>query len=130
MPASGQRPEPEEKRYSVGDEKVTIVTLGHLTHILIKIAIGVLLVLLAVYGIRKAHDFGYSIFTLESASEELPAATQITILEGMSPQDVAALLKEERIIPDEDVFYVQYLIYGYELVPGTYTLSSEQSIEE
>lgn len=125
--------EPKRSTYSYGEEKVTVVTLGHVAHILLKIAIVVLLVLVAIYGIKNAYAFGHSIFTLEhetAVSGKPLMTTEITILEGMSAQEVGDRLQADGIIADAQVFYVQYLIYGYEFVPGTYKVSNELSIEE
>ena len=55
---------------------------------------------------------------------------EVTVLTGMSRRSIGTLLKNKGVIRDSTIFYVQALIYGYELKPGTYILNTSETIEE
>ena len=82
----------------------TILTHG--LHVLFKVAVAAVFVMALFYGMRWAYRFGYSIFTTP-IGEEL-------VQNGLSGSSA--------------VFAVQARIYGYEILPGTYTLNTSQTI--
>lgn len=96
----------------------------------LKIAICVILVAVFYYGIKRVHAFGYSIFTTGPADEAPGRDVEVTILNGMEPADVATLLHAQGLILDEEVFLAQEIIYGYDILPGTYKLNSSWKIVE
>ena len=82
------------------------------------------------YGTRTAYEFGYSVFTMGPAEEAPGRDVEVTVLTGMSRRSIGSLLANQGVIKNATVFYVQAMIYGYELKPGTYTLNTSQTIEE
>ena len=56
----------------------------------------------------------------------------VTIEEGISAKELAALLKSKRLIRDERVFWVQYQLSEYKdkLKSGSYILNSSWTSEE
>ena len=103
--------------------------VNHVGNFLIKLAILVVFIIVLVYGTRAAYDFGYSVFTMGPAEEAPGRDVEVTILTGMSRRSIGSLLANQGVIKNATVFYVQAMIYGYDLKPGTYTLNTSMSIE-
>ena len=103
--------------------------VNHAGHVLFKIAVVAVFAFALFYGIRTAYDFGYSVFTVQAAEEAPGRDVEVTILTGMSSRSVGSLLANAGVIRNATVFYVQSVIYGYDIKPGTYRLNTSQSIE-
>ena len=103
--------------------------VNHVSHLLFKLAVIAVFGFALFYGIRTAYDFGYSVFTTGPAEEAPGQEVEVTILTGMSTRSVGSLLTNAGIIRNATVFYVQAVIYGYEIKPGTYQFNTSQSME-
>lgn len=104
--------------------------LGHGGNALFKIAVAAAFVLLLSLGCRKAYQFGYQVFT-EGTAEEAPGRNiEFTVLEGMSEKNVGTLLEKAGLVRNSRIFWIQAKIYGYELLPGSYTLNTSQTIRD
>lgn len=112
------------------DAKKALLFLRIVLQACIKIAICVIIVAVFYYGIKRAYAFGYSIFTTGTADEAPGRDVEVTILNGMEPADVATLLHTQGLILDEEVFLAQEIIYGYDILPGTYKLNTSWKIVE
>ena len=55
---------------------------------------------------------------------------EVTVLEGQSIRSVGEELVQNGLIEKSSIFVVQARIYGYEILPGTYTLNTSQTIYE
>ena len=120
---------PKNKQSSSQEEPHVLGVVNHASNILFKIAVVAVFAFALFYGIRTAYDFGYSVFTTQSAEEAPGHDVEVTVLAGMSPRSVGSLLANAGVIRNATVFYVQATIYGYEIRPGTYTLNTSQSME-
>ncbi len=96
----------------------------------------VLIVVLILFFIRKAKDFyrmGYSIFDQKPvAAEGQGVDVTVTITNGLSSRDLAAMLKENGLIEDTLTFLIQERLSEYhnEWKAGTYILSTEMTTDE
>jgi UPF0755 protein len=112
------------------DDPQVLGVVNHVGNFLIKLAILVVFIFVLLYGTRTAYEFGYSVFTMGPAEEAPGRDVEVTVLTGMSRRSIGSLLANQGVIKNATVFYVQAMIYGYELKPGTYTLNTSQTIEE
>ncbi len=103
--------------------------VNHVGNFLLKLAIVAIFIFALFYGTKTAYDFGYSVFTSGSAEEAPGRDVEVTILNGMSKRSIGSLLANQGVIKNATVFYVQALIYGYDLKPGNYVLNTSMSIE-
>jgi UPF0755 protein len=83
-------------------------------------------------GALLAYDYGYRIFEEAPMSEGEGREVVITIPEGMSSKEMGELLFMKGLIRDEKLFRIQYMLSEYkeELVPGTFTLRTNMTVEE
>ena len=103
--------------------------VNHVSHLLFKLAVVALFGFALFYGIRTAYEFGYSVFTTGPAEEAPGREVEVTVLAGMSKRSVGSLLTNAGVIRNATVFYVQAVIYGYDIKPGTYQFNTSQSME-
>lgn len=111
------------------EEPHVLGMVNHVSHLLFKLAVIVVFGFALFYGIRAAYDFGYSVFTTGPAEEAPGREVEVTILTGMSTRSVGSLLTNAGVIRNATVFYVQAMIYGYEIKPGTYLFNTSQSMD-
>lgn len=104
----------------------TILTHG--LHVLFKVAVAAVFVMALFYGMRWAYRFGYSIFTTPTAAPAPGRNVEFTVLEGQSVRSIGEELVQNGLTGSSAVFAVQARIYGYEILPGTYTLNTSQTI--
>ena len=99
----------------------------------IKIAFGILVVLLIVYAAINlsglGFDFGYRVFADKPVSVSGGRTITVGVSENMSVKDIAAMLEEKGLIEDADLFVVQELLSAYhgEIRPGIYDLSTDMT---
>ena len=122
MPEKSRRTEAQEDPEFLG-------IVNHVGNFLIKLAILVVFIFVLLYGTKTAYEFGYSVFTTGAAEEAPGRDVNVTILTGMSKRSIGSLLANQGVIKNATVFYVQAVIYGYDLKPGSYILNTSQSIE-
>ena len=135
MAVSGNgSPEPEKDRYEERKEReeqeATQAILMHGIHVLFKVAVVAVFVMVLIYGIRWAYRFGYSIFTTPVMEEAPGRNVEFTVLEGQSLRSIGEELVQSGLTASSAVFAVQARIYGYDIIPGTYTLNTSQTIYE
>ena len=102
----------------------------------IRVAFGVLLILLAIYaGTRLCsvgYDFGYRVFT-EPAVDKAPGKdVMVQIKEGMSAKEIGELLEEKGLVRDAKLFYIQLKLSAYskKIVPDIYTLNTSMTAKD
>lgn len=96
----------------------------------------IMLTLVIVYGTVRvsmtAFDFGYRVFN-ESPMEKLPGTdVMVTVESGMDAKEIGELLKTNKLIRDENLFFFQLKLSAYanEIIPGTYTLNTSLTARE
>ncbi len=98
-----------------------------------KYVVIIILVLFFISLARRGYETGYSIFN-QTAVDEAGQGHEVTveITQGMSVKDIGKLLKKEGLIQDDTIFAAQEYFSSYhgELMPGTYTLSTEMTPDE
>jgi UPF0755 protein len=111
--------------------KITTLISGILNFI-IRAAI----VVFVIYAIKqlciKAYDYGYRIYSEPPMAEGEGIDIVVTIPMGSSVRDTGEILKDNGLIRDDKLFYLQELLSDYhgKLEPGTYTLNTSMTAEE
>lgn len=95
----------------------------------------VLIIVLIMAIIRyasEAYRLGYEVFSNEAmASQGQGQEVTVRITDGMSTRDIGKLLEDDGLIRDARVFPLQVLFSSdHDIVPGTYTLSTEMTTDE
>lgn len=96
----------------------------------IKIVIAVLILIGLFYVAGKGFEFGESLFSPIAVEEAPGTDISITIAGGTDGKEAGELLEEKGLIKDSLVFYVQSLLYGYDIADGTYELNTSMTSEE
>ena len=132
MPSSDNSPQDSlrEEREEKEDKAAAQAILTHGLNVLFKIAAAAVFVLALFYGVRWAYRFGYSVFTTPTMEAAPGRDIEISVLEGQSVRSVGEELVQNGLIAKSSIFAVQARIYGYEILPGTYTLNTSQTIYE
>ena len=132
MPSSENKlPDPDKDAREEREEKAAAqAIMTHGLHVLFKIAVVAVFVLALYYGVRWAYRFGYSVFTTPTMEASPGRDIEVTVLEGQSTRAVGEELVQNGLIAKSSIFAVQARIYGYEILPGTYTLNTSQTIYE
>ena len=119
-----------EERKEKEEQEAARAILTHGLHVLFKIAVAAVFAMALFYGIRWAYRFGYSVFTTLTVDTAPGRNVEFTVLEGQSLRSVGEELVANGLTASSAVFVVQARIYGYEILPGTYTLNTSQTIYE
>ncbi|MCD8009467.1 MAG: endolytic transglycosylase MltG [Lachnospiraceae bacterium] len=98
--------------------------------VILRVALGVLLIVLLAEAAQSAYAFGYSVFTSEAMEEAPGKDVVVTVTEGMSDRQVGKLLESKGLIRDSLVFTIQCKVYGYEIYPGSYVFNTSQTVTE
>lgn len=120
----GRRPVPHLK-----DGQGTLDWIGDV----VKVVLIVIVIMFCVSMSHRAYEIGYNIFYEEAIDEKGSGHTvEITVTDGMTPQQIGKLLQENGLIKDAEVFRYQELFSSYhkKIVPGTYELSTEMTPSE
>lgn len=102
----------------------------------IKIASGVLLVLLLIYFTVSlcsfGFDFGYRVFNEPAVSEAPGEDIMISISEDMSGRELGKMLEEKGLVKNGTLFYVQLQLSAYkkDMKPGVYTLNTSMTAKD
>ena len=99
----------------------------------IKIAFGILVVLLIVYAAINlsglGFDFGYRVFT-ESAIDNPPGKdVLVQVKDDTSEKELGVILEEKGLVRDSRLFYLQLKLSAYsgKIIPGVYTLNTSMT---
>lgn len=135
MAASGQNSDETildryEERKEKEEREAARAILTHGLHVLFKIAVAAVFAMALFYGMRWAYRFGYSVFTTPTVDEAPGRNVEFTVLEGQTVRSVGEELVQNGLTASSAVFAVQARIYGYEILPGTYTLNTSQTVYE
>jgi len=98
--------------------------------IAVKIMLVVAVICLLVWGGKKGFEFGVSIFTPTTIEEAPGTDISVTIKSGSGAMDVGKLLEEKGLIEDYKVFWLQSILYEYEIGAGEYTLNTSMTSED
>ncbi|MBO4336798.1 MAG: endolytic transglycosylase MltG [Lachnospiraceae bacterium] len=94
------------------------------------------IVVVVIYAIKqvciKAYDYGYRIYSEPPMAEGEGVDVVVTVPMGSSVSDTGKILKDNDLIRDDKLFYMQELLSDYhgKLEPGTYTLNTSMTAEE
>ena len=94
------------------------------------------IVVFVIYAIKqiciKAYDYGYRIYSEPPMAEGDGIDVVVNIPMGSSVADTGEILKDNGLIRDDKLFYMQELLSDYhgKLEPGTYTLNTSMTAEE
>ena len=107
----------------------------HLIAFVIRLALVVLFLILAVMAVRwvtkNAYDFGYRIFTEKSQDTGEGKDVVVLIRENMSEQDLAELMVEKGLAKSKWLFLIQYKLTGMKKIEsGTYTLNTAMTTHD
>ena len=107
----------------------------HLIAFVIRLALVVLFLILAVMAVRwvtkNAYDFGYRIFTEKSQDTGEGKDVVVLIRENMSEQDLAELMVEKGLAKSKWLFLIQYKLTGMKKIEsGTYTLNTSMTTHD
>ena len=111
--------------------KITTLISGILNFI-VRAAI----VVVVIYAIKqlciKSYDYGYRIYSETPMAEGDGVDVVVNIPMGSSVADTGKILKENDLIRDDRLFYLQELLSDYhgKLEPGTYTLNTAMTAEQ
>ena len=95
-----------------------------------KIVLYVLVAVLLVLGAKKGYAFGHSIF-YAPGMDKAPGVEKTVTLDGTeSVMEVGKLLEDIGLIRDHNAFSIQAICYGYEVLEGTWTVSTSMSSKE
>ena len=119
-----------EERKEKEEQEAARAILTHGLHVLFKIAVVAVFVLALFYGMRWAYRFGYSVFTTPTVDQAPGRNVEFTVLEGQTLRSVGEELVQNGLTANSSIFVVQARIYGYEILPGSYTLNTSQTIYE
>lgn len=123
---SSGRGKVKKKRISVGAIMDTIFSF--LIYAVILIA-----VVFIIGQARRYYNVGYAMFDQEAKDAPGTGVTApITITEGMTASEVGNLLETAGIVDSSRIFMLQEKVSDYAdtFVPGTYTLSSEMTVDQ
>lgn len=85
---------------------------------------------LTAIGAGRAYHLGYSIFHDTPYNSKNTTEIVVTVPEGCTMQMMAKALKEESLIADDMVFYLQSQLYHYQLSPGKHVISASMTSAE
>lgn len=114
----------QSKRYAVA--------IGGIKGI-VRMLVYVLVLLVIISFGKTAYGLGYEVFNQKLADEPEDAKSiSVTITDEMSVMEIGELLQEKGLVEKPLVFWMQEKASDYrgEIKPGTYTLTTAQSIDE
>lgn len=103
---------------------------------IIGLSIGILLLVLVIFGIcylaKQAYSFGYRVYTEEPMEEEPGTDVLVEVTSGMNDRQIGEMLQKKGLIRDASLFVVQLKISAYadDIKPGTYVLNTSMTAEE
>ncbi len=79
-----------------------------------------------------SYDYGYRVFSETPITMGEGMEKEVVIPIGSSSRDIGTILKNNGLIRDEKLFFVQELLSSYrgKLQPGTYTLNTSMTAED
>ncbi len=94
----------------------------------VRLILYALVILLLYEAVVQGYAFGHEVFFAESAEEAPGRDITITIEDGASVEDTAALLSRKGLIRNAVAFQIQSIFYDCRTVyPGTYTLNTSMT---
>lgn len=92
-----------------------------------KVIFWIVVVMFLYTGITKGYQFGYKVFHSTAVSSGTGIEKEIVIPENPTAGSVAKTLKENGLIKDSMVFWVQYILFECEPKAGVYTLNTSMT---
>ncbi|NLL72282.1 MAG: endolytic transglycosylase MltG [Clostridiales bacterium] len=107
--------------------KVTLKISSFILRLLLNIAFILAVVLVVVYGSRKAFNFTYQLYGPVTVDREPGRDVFVKINKGESSMDVAKKLELYRVIVDKNSFYFKTKLQDKVIMPGTYKVNSSMT---
>lgn len=100
--------------------------------VLLKVLVAIVVIVVVYKGAITAYDYGYRIFQEPPMTESPGVDIQVDITMGKSALQIGEVLKENGLIRDAYLFYIQNLLSHYkdELKAGSYVLNTSMTMEE
>lgn len=99
----------------------------------IRVVVYALVAIAFFYGITKAYEFGYSLFTTGAVESGEGTDVLVTINEDMTDREIGQLLENKGLVQESEIFVIQAALYtssSVKIYPGTYTLNTAQTPQE
>ena len=100
--------------------------------VLLKVLVAIVVIVVVYKGAITAYDYGYRIFQEPPMTESPGVDIQVDITMGKSALQIGEVFKENGLIRDAYLFYIQNLLSHYkdELKAGSYVLNTSMTMEE
>ena len=100
--------------------------------VLLKVLVAIVVIVVVYKGAITAYDYGYRIFQEPPMTESPGVDIQVDITMGKSALQIGEVLKENGLIRDAYLFYIQNRLSHYkdELKAGSYVLNTSMTMEE
>ncbi len=102
----------------------------HIMKISFKIFLITVIILVFYFGMGRAFNTGYQIFSDKPVSTGTGRNITVEITKNESTFEIARDLEKKGVIKDSYAFIFQRIFFGYRLYPGTYTLNTSMTIRE
>lgn len=102
-------------------------------HVLLNVAIYVVLIYAVIHFSKTAYEFSYQIFGNSKVLEDDGKDVLVTIRRGDTTKQIAELLENKGIVPNEASFFIRakLMVNGIDpILPGVYKLNSSMNYGE
>lgn len=98
----------------------------------LNIVIYIIIIIAAFRMVSFAYSFSYEVFGNTAVSETSEEVVPVQIPEGASTEEIAAVLKDKRLIKYKEAFVLHVAISQYKglIKPGTYELKRSMKMDE
>ena len=110
--------------------RIVLNIFGVVIHIFLNIIFYLVVVYLIIKASNYAYNFAYQVFGSVSVTKNSGYTTELTINKGDSTMDVAKDLNEKKVIANRYSFYLRAKLTKQNILPGTYTVSSDMDYDE
>ena len=112
-------------------ERIVLNIFGAVIHIFLNIIFYLVIIYLVVKTSHYAYNFAYQVFGSVSVTKNsgYTTTTELVINKGESTMDIAKVLDAKKIIANKYSFYLRAKLTKQNILPGTYTVSSDMDYD-
>lgn len=110
--------------------KVILKISTTVLNVCLNIMFYVIVVMLIVRVCQYAYDFSYQVFGSMPKDAEPGYNVEIQILKGESTMNIANKLETHKVIINKYSFYIKTKLKDYNIMPGTFVLSTSMDYDE
>ena len=110
-------------------ERIVLNIFGAVIHIFLNIIFYLVIIYLVVKTSHYAYNFAYQVFGSVSVTKNSGYTTELVINKGESTMDIAKVLDAKKIIANKYSFYLRAKLTKQNILPGTYTVSSDMDYD-